>query len=349
MAHRKHETQQDVYESVENAAKTLLANIRFASVDNPIRSIAITSSIPNEGKTFVSSNLANAIATSGKTVLLVETDMRGRSLSGMLGVHPEHGLYSVISGQVPLTMAAVQTPTPRMFFLDAEPHIPNPSDLINSRHFSQLIGEMMRTFDYVIFDTPPVGTFVDAAVLGSKVDATLLVVRENFTKSDEVVRAVDQLSKANANLIGVIMNFCERQSSEYYYEYYYRNRSRGRGRRRRKGKDEPAVQPAAVTPEMQEVKTPGTWDNSIHFEDTSSQRNAESQGQQTFRNEGTALSQAVVDLHGQVNNAQQARQMRVDTSTPEANAQAQAPLPVTTATASSRPNDDMSRYHRRQR
>lgn len=347
MAHRKHETQQDVYESVENAAKTLLANIRFASVDNPIRSIAITSSIPNEGKTFISSNLANAIATSGKTVLLVETDMRGRSLAGMLGVHPEHGLYSVISGQVPLTMAAVQTPTPRMFFLDAEPHIPNPSDLINSRHFSQLIGEMTRTFDYVIFDTPPVGTFVDAAVLGSKVDATLLVVRENFTKSDEVARAVDQLSKANANLIGVIMNFCERQSSEYYYEYYYRNRSRGRGRRRRKGKDEPAVQPAAVAPEMQEVMTPGTWDNSIHFEDTSSQRDAESQAQRTFRNEGTALSEAVVDLHGQVNNAQQARQMRVDTSTPAANAQ--APLPVTTATASSRPNDDMSRYHRRQR
>lgn len=355
MAHRKRETRQDEYESVENAAKTLLANIRFASVDNPIRSMAVTSSIPNEGKTFVSSNLANAIATSGKTVLLVEADMRRRSLSGTLGVHPEHGLYSVISGQIPLTTAAVQTPTPRMFFLDAEPHIPNPSDLINSRHFSQLIGEMSRTFDYVIFDTPPVGTFVDAAVLGSKVDAMLLVVRENFTRRDEVARAVDQLSKANVNLIGTVMNFCERQSSEYYYEYYYKDDRRARSenrRRSKKEKDRPAAQPAADAPEVREAKTPSSWDNAPHFDDASTQQpqqDGESQVQQTFRTQGTALSQAVVDLHGQVNSAQQARQMRVDASTPVGNGDAQAPLPVTTASTSSRPNDDMSRYHRRQR
>ena len=71
---------------VQNAAKTLLANIRFASVDDPIRIITVTSSIPNEGKSTVSINLAQAIATSGKSVLLVEADMRRRSLSDMLGV-----------------------------------------------------------------------------------------------------------------------------------------------------------------------------------------------------------------------------------------------------------------------
>ena len=85
---------------VQNAAKTLLANIRFASVDDPIRTITVTSSIPNEGKSTVSINLAQAIATSGKSVLLVEADMRRRSLSDMLGVRSRGGLYAVLSEQI---------------------------------------------------------------------------------------------------------------------------------------------------------------------------------------------------------------------------------------------------------
>lgn len=88
---------------VQNAAKTLLANIRFASVDDPIRTITVTSSIPNEGKSTVSINLAQAIATSGKSVLLVEADMRRRSLSDMLGVRSRGGLYAVLPSRSPLT------------------------------------------------------------------------------------------------------------------------------------------------------------------------------------------------------------------------------------------------------
>ena len=84
---------------VQNAAKTLLANIRFASVDNPIRTLVITSSVPNEGKTTVAVNLAQAIATSGKRVLLVECDMRRRSLADMLGVRAQAGIYAVLADQ----------------------------------------------------------------------------------------------------------------------------------------------------------------------------------------------------------------------------------------------------------
>lgn len=94
---------------VQNAAKTLLANIRFASVDDPIRTITVTSSIPNEGKSTVSINLAQAIATSGKSVLLVETDMRRRSLSDMLGVRSRGGLYAVLSEQISIDQAIVET------------------------------------------------------------------------------------------------------------------------------------------------------------------------------------------------------------------------------------------------
>jgi len=211
----------DKLNGVVNAAKTLLANIRFMSVDDPVKSIVITSAVPNEGKTFVAANLASAIATSGRTVLVVECDMRRRSMASALGVHAQYGLYAVVAGEVPLTQAAMPTDTANLYFLDAEPHIPNPSDLLNSHRFSRLIEIAEKTFDYVVFDTPPVGTFVDAAVLGAKVDAVFMVVREGFTKKAEVMAAVDQLKKSGCNLAGIVMNYCERTNSEYYYEYYY--------------------------------------------------------------------------------------------------------------------------------
>lgn len=335
MALFNHTSRTDEYQSVENSAKTLLANIRFMGVDHPIRTLVITSSIPNEGKSFVSMNLANAIATSGRTVLLVECDMRKRSLSGRLDVHPEHGLYSVISGEVPLTTAAVETHTPRMYFLDAEPHIPNPSDLISSRHFSQLVDLAKRTFDYVIFDTPPVGTFVDAAVLGAKVDATFLVVRENYTKRAQVKQAVDQLQKGDVNLAGVIMNFCERQSSEYYYEYYYEDGGKRSGRRHHggRGRDEETSGGDQEERSSDVPAAPSSWDNAPQLDNMASAMASAAPDQQVFRTQGTALTQAVQDLHGQVDRSQQAR---------AATEQAQQ-----AGSASSRPNDDMSRYKRR--
>lgn len=206
---------------VVNSSKTLLANIRFMNVDNPIRTIAITSSVPNEGKTFVTANLGSAIATSGKTCLVVECDLRRRSLSRTLGVHPQRGIYAVMSGECTVQEAAVATKTPNLFFLDAEPRIPNPSDLLSSNRFSNLVDLARNTYDYVVFDTPPVCTFVDAAVLGTKVDAVFLVVRERFTRKADITAASKQLMKSGCNLAGTIMNFCERSSSEYYYYYGY--------------------------------------------------------------------------------------------------------------------------------
>ena len=202
---------------IQNAAKTLFANIRFMSVDDPIKSIVITSSVPNEGKSTVSVNLAQAIATSGKQVLLVEADMRRRSLATMLGVRPSAGLYAVLTDAAPLNVAVTGTATPNLYFLDTEPNIPNPADLISSKRFGRTLEER---YDYVIFDMPPVGTFVDAAILSTLVDATVMVVRPNLTKRAELAGAYEQLQKANANVIGVCATFVEGSGSEYYYAYY---------------------------------------------------------------------------------------------------------------------------------
>lgn len=213
---------------IQNAAKTLLANIRFMSVDDPVRSVAVTSSIPNEGKSFVSVNLAQAIATSGKTVLLVECDMRRRSLAAELNVHPQNGLYAVLSGTVDL--AGCATPIEKnLWFLDVEPHIPNPPDIIASKRFRRFVEDAKARFNFVVFDTPPLTAFVDAAVLSSVADGTVMVVRENFAKRSEVQDAYAQLENAGANVLGVAMNYCREERSEYYYAYYDKMGNRVKG------------------------------------------------------------------------------------------------------------------------
>lgn len=230
MARKKKTTTNEL--AVQNAAKTLLANIRFASVDAPVKTVVITSSVPNEGKSTVAYNLAQAVASSGKRTLLVECDMRRRSLADMIGARARYGVYSVLSDQVDLESAVVSTPHRNLNFLDSEPHIPNPADILSSKRFQGLLTTMEESYDFVIIDTPPVGTFVDAAIIATSVDGVALVVRERFVKRAELAHAYDQLKKADANVIGVVMNMCEAESSEYYYAYYNKD-----GKRVRKGEN----------------------------------------------------------------------------------------------------------------
>ena len=211
---------------VQNAAKTMYANIRFMSVDDPICSIVMTSTIPNEGKSTSSIELARAIGSSGKRVLLVEADMRRRSLSDAIGVRTPAGLYAVLSDEAELKDAIVETDVPNVYFMDVEPSIPNPADIISSKRFRKLMATFEQDFDYVLYDTPPVGTFVDAAILGSLADATVLVVKPGAASRDELLKAYEQLQKAEANVIGICATFCENSSSEYYYAYYTKDGKR---------------------------------------------------------------------------------------------------------------------------
>ncbi|HBT95115.1 MAG TPA: capsular biosynthesis protein [Coriobacteriia bacterium] len=205
---------------VQNAAKTLYANIRFLSPDKPIKSIAITSSVPNEGKSTIALSLAQAIATSGQTVLVVDTDMRRRSLAHYMRLKPSVGSYAVLTGLAKLSDAVVSTPIPNLFFLDTEPNIPSPTDVLSSKSFAKLVEVLESNFEYVIFDTPPVGTFVDAAIIGTLVDGVIFVVRPKHTKRKEMAFAYDQLGKADVHILGACANYRESVASESYYAYY---------------------------------------------------------------------------------------------------------------------------------
>ncbi len=204
----------------QNAAKTLATNIRFTSIDKPIRTMVVTSSIPNEGKSSISISLAEAMVGESKRVLLVECDMRRRSLAGMLGVHAQKGIYEVLSGKASLQEAVVDSGFPGMDFLDCEPHITNPVDVLQSKRFKSFIKEVSEEYSFVLFDTPPLTTFIDAAVIGGLVDGCALVVRRNFTGRDEILNSYKQLKKGGANILGTVLNFCDMEKSSYYYSYY---------------------------------------------------------------------------------------------------------------------------------
>lgn len=205
----------------KNAIKTIATNIQFASVDKPVKVLTVTSSIPSEGKSTISIELARALAGGGKRVLLVEGDMRWRSLASMVGAHALNGVYAVLSGQVSLASAVVETSHKGLYFLDCEPNIPNPVDIISSKSFRTFLQEARAAYDYVVIDTPPLSTFVDASVFASMADGTVLVVRQNFVRQDDLESAYEQLKKAKANVIGAVMNFCDSETSEYHYHGYY--------------------------------------------------------------------------------------------------------------------------------
>jgi capsular exopolysaccharide synthesis family protein len=213
-------------QALQNAVKTLAANIRFASVDDPVRTICVASAIPSEGKTTTSVALGRAFAEGGSRVLLLEADMRRRSLATALGRHGRYGLYSVLAGEHSVQEAAIPVGTSkRLFFLDAEPGIPNPADVLQSKRFHALLTQLSSQFDYVIVDTPPVTTFVDAAVAASVTDATILVVRQDYTHRDDVAAAYEQLVQAGANVIGTVLNCCDAATSGHYYGYYKERRN----------------------------------------------------------------------------------------------------------------------------
>ena len=205
----------------KNAIKTIATNIQFASVDKPVKVLTVTSSIPNEGKSTISIELARALAGGGKRVLLVEGDMRWRSLASMVGAHALNGVYAVLSGRVSLASAVVETSHKGLYFLDCEPNIPNPVDIISSKSFRTFLREVRAAYDYVVIDTPPLSAFVDASVFASMADGTVLVVRQNFVRQDDLESAYEQLKKAKANVIGAVMNFCDSEMSEYHYHGYY--------------------------------------------------------------------------------------------------------------------------------
>lgn len=208
--------------SMRNSASALFTNIRFMEVDKHRGNLVVTSSVPNEGKSTVAISLAAAIGAVGHKCLIVELDMRHRSLGKALGLYPEFGLGAVLQGECSVKDAVVPTSLENVDFLDAEPSITIPESVLDTKGFASLMQELSKEYAYVVYDTPPLAAFSDAAVAASKADGVLLVVRDGFTHQRDLAYACDALNVSSAHKLGLVVNAQNAKSvGAYSYSYAY--------------------------------------------------------------------------------------------------------------------------------
>lgn len=199
--------------------RTIRTNIQFASVDNEIKSLLVTSSNPSEGKSTTVANLAIVYAQAGKKVLLIDADLRKPTVHYTFRLDNLKGLSNVLVGEMSMSEAANPTDIPNLDVLSCGPIPPNPSELLASKKMEQFISEATSSYDLVIFDTPPVLAVTDAQILANMVDGSILVIRSKETELEAATKAKDILQPARAKLLGTVLNGREKKGSNYYYYY----------------------------------------------------------------------------------------------------------------------------------
>ncbi|MDP9091569.1 MAG: polysaccharide biosynthesis tyrosine autokinase [Actinomycetota bacterium] len=200
--------------------RQLRANLQFANVDNHPRVIAVTSSIPSEGKTTVAINLASTLAEAGFTVCLVDADLRRPTIAKVLGLVSPVGLTSVLIHQIDMS-DALQSAGSNFYVLTSGPTPPNPSEVLASSYVRTVIRSLLDKVDYVIIDTAPLLPVADASEVAALADGALLVARQGVTTDTHIRRAVQTLNRVDAALLGVVLNRVPGgRKAEYGYSYY---------------------------------------------------------------------------------------------------------------------------------
>lgn len=199
--------------------RTIRTNIQFASVDDEIESMIVTSSGPSEGKSLTTANLAVVYAQQGKKVLLIDADLRKPTVHYTFGMDNLRGLSNVLVGEQQLAEVINESDVPNLDVISCGPIPPNPSELLGSRKMQQLLSDAKLSYDIVIFDTPPVLAVTDAQILADMVDGSILVIKSKHTEIEEANKAKEALQPAQAKLLGTVINGLEKAASNYYYYY----------------------------------------------------------------------------------------------------------------------------------
>lgn len=208
---------------VAEAFKVLRTNIEFSAAHESVRLLLVTSSSPEEGKTFTVANLGAAVAQSGKRVILVDSDLRRPSLHRTLGLANEQGLTSMlVAGDFDQNSFLIDTDIEGLRVLTSGPIPPNPSELLGSQRMRQLLKWLSDQADLVILDSPPTLALADASILATVTDGTLLVIEAGSVRSDIALSTKETLAKVG-RVLGVSLNKLQpRGASGYYYYYYHR-------------------------------------------------------------------------------------------------------------------------------
>ena len=204
--------------------RSIRTNLLFMSPERKLESMVVTSAIPQEGKTTTAISLAITMAQSGSRTLLVDTDMRRPRLHRSFGLKNEMGITSTIVGDKTIDEVIQSSGIEDLDLLVCGPVPPNPAELLHTNRFVEIVEELKRKYDRVIFDSPPVGAVTDPVILSTLVDGTVLVVKSGKTTRVLGRQAMRSLRDANVNVLGAILNDVAVSNKKYgyYYSKYYR-------------------------------------------------------------------------------------------------------------------------------
>jgi capsular exopolysaccharide synthesis family protein len=204
----------------EEAVRTIRNTILLSDFDQRLRSIALTSAEPGEGKTTLAVHLAIANAARGKSTLLLDSDLRRPSVHTRFGMTPREGLSNVLNGELPWQQAVIPVEgRPNLSVLPSGPGSHRAADLIGPR-LSELLDEWVKNYDLVILDSPPLLGFAEGLQMATAADGVLIITRAGETRRKSVAAVVSTLQRVRANLIGVVLNQVTHTTSEDGYSYY---------------------------------------------------------------------------------------------------------------------------------
>lgn len=215
---------------VTEAFRALRTNLEFAGVDQPLRTILVTSPGPSEGKTTTATNLAAIIAQGDRNVVLVDADLRRPRVHRFLSLPNQVGLTDLFRGNLDISSVKRSVDgNEKMQVISSGNLPPNPAELLGSARMSQILDDIISLADIVIIDSPP-SLVSDAAILSAKVDGVVLVLQPGKTNAASAVAALEQLQRADARILGVVLNRIPRNRADYYggyqhYSAYYKSYS----------------------------------------------------------------------------------------------------------------------------
>lgn len=202
--------------------RSIRTALLLSSADHPVKTIAVTSALPGEGKTVSAANLAITLAQSGKTVVVVDADLRRPRQHRLFKVKNTYGLTTYLTDSVPIKDVVKSTDIPNLFLVNSGPIPPNPAELLGSDKMARFIKMMGEECDYLLFDLPPMLEISDALVLGAKVDGVVLVVWGDKTSREALKKVREKLDMLKVRTLGVIINNVTLpHHGAYYYKDYY--------------------------------------------------------------------------------------------------------------------------------
>lgn len=193
----------------------------LSAIDSKPQKIAVSSPLPQEGKTTTISNLAVTFAQTGKAVLIIDSDLRKPMLHKIFKMANQHGLTDFLGGNSGAENLVKKTPIANLFLINSGPVPANPLELLSSEKMTHLLDSLKGRFEYVFFDTPPLLLLSDVMALGPKLDGVILVIKGGKTSRGELKQSTEELGKHKIKCLGVVINDADMREHDYYYMKYY--------------------------------------------------------------------------------------------------------------------------------